>query len=137
MPFGMSLKAITEEELMEVASLCGNLLNDVEAVIDLLRQNEKLDHENDKQRRKVNQHLLAAVQSYNMKDFSSVDQHVHAALQRLNDQEQLDLQDDKPRIDALIKLSNFSNRLERSRGRVQELIKNINTKDPAGAVDGQ
>jgi hypothetical protein len=132
MPFEMSLRAITEEELIEVASLCANLQTDVDSVIDLIRQNEKLDRENDKIRREVNKHLLAAVRSHNMKDYTDVDAHVHASLQRLNDQEQADLQDDKPRIDALIKLSNFSNRLERSLDRVRSLIKKGSTKEHSG-----
>lgn len=134
MTFQMSPKAIATEELMEAQSLCANLRNDVEGVIEMLRQNEKLDHDNDKKRREVHKHLLAAVQAFNMKDHTDVNSHVHSALQKLYDQEQTDLQDDRPRIDALIKLSSFSARLERSERRTRELLEKLkadnNTDQP-------
>lgn len=127
MPFEMSLKAITEEELMEVASLCSNMVDQIEAVFSDLRENEKLDRKNDRIRAEVTRHLSSALREHSRSRFDEVNTHVHAAQQRINDQEQVDISDDHPRIEAMMKLSVLKGKLDVNERRFKDLLKKLNT----------
>lgn len=105
MPKNLTVKGAREEELMEAASYYDNFTEDLDAIIDLLDKNESEDHRNDKLRREVISDLLSGLRSLNCKDMQSADNFIHAALQRINEQEKIDLQDDTPRTKARIKLA--------------------------------
>ena len=127
MPFEMSLKAITEEELMEVASLCSNMVDQIEAVLSDLCENEKLDRKNNRIRAAVTRHISSALREHSRSRFDEVNTHVHAAQQRINDQEQVDISDDHPRIEAMMKLSVLKGKLDVNERRFKDLLKKLNT----------
>lgn len=100
-----TLRGELEEELMEAVSIQSNFAEDISKVLEDLDSQEELDHKNDVARNEVMGFLLDAMKAYNAKDFEGMQKNVHAALQRLHDQETIDLKDDKPRTDVRIKLS--------------------------------
>lgn len=100
-----TLKGELEEELMECASILSNFAEDLAKVLEDLDSQEQLDHKNDVARNEVFGYLLDGMKAYNAKDFEGLQKNVHAAMQRLHDQEVIDLKDDKPRTDVRIKLS--------------------------------
>lgn len=101
----ISLKGEFEEELIEALSVYSNFIDGVKDSLDLIDENEKLDHENDKIRRKTHSYLLSALESHNAKRYEDVGKDIIAACQALNSQEVSDLKDDEPRTDAKIKIS--------------------------------
>lgn len=126
MVFKMSPKAMLEEELMEFKSLCDGFPEEASGIIGLLHTSEERDHKNDQERLDVRRFLLSALRAYNMRDYEGMNNDVHAALQRMQQQEQTDLSDDKPRTDALIKLSIFQDKLIRYSSRSRDLLGKLN-----------
>lgn len=104
MPFQMSLKAIIEEDLMEIRSLLERFSEDTGLILQKLDLNESMDHDNDRIRQKVRRALLDALKAQNMNDHGAMNNHVHAALQHLQDQEEVDLEDDLPRGQVRVKI---------------------------------
>ncbi len=124
----MTLKGLIEEELMEVKTVIDNFNERIGEVIECLNENERLDHDNDKIRANVRKFLLSALRNFNMRDFEGMNNDVHAALQRLEDQERKDLADDRPRMDARVKLSVFQSKLTGSSEMIRGCLKRINEK---------
>lgn len=100
-----SQKSEIETALLEAACLYSNLIDDLDSIQEDIDRNEELDHKNDKTRLESIGHLLKALESFSAKAYEDVDRHVHAAVQRLHEQEVQDLQDDKPRNEAKIKMA--------------------------------
>lgn len=123
MPFEMSPKAKLEEGLIEVVSFLQNVQKDFEEVLNLIKKNEQIDRQNDKMRREVNGFLNTALRAHNAHDMNGVHTAVHAAIQRLGDQEVADYQDDAPRTEALIKIATFMQRAIRAEEKFKVLIK--------------
>lgn len=132
MPFEMSDKAVFEEEVMEAISFYRNFHDDMESVLENLAKNRDFDHENDKIRAEVNRHLLSAMNAHTMRDYEDVNRHVNAAIQRLHAQEVTDLKDDRPRTDAMIKLSVCSHKALSHIKTLQRFLERLNEKE-----DGQ
>ena len=121
----ISLKGLIEEDLMESKSIVDSINEDMGEIVNLIDLNEKLDRENDKIRANVRRHLLAAIRGYKMARYEEADNHVHAALQMLDEQAILDLKDDIPRGEAKLKiavlqtkLTNNSESIRRSLGKL-------------------
>ncbi len=93
------------EELMEGKSMLNSFSKEVGEIINSLNKNEELDHQNDKIRTEAFGFLLDSLEAYNAKDYEGMQKFLHAALQKFHEQEKLDFQDDKPRADVRIALS--------------------------------
>lgn len=100
-----TVKAEGTEELMEAMSLYSNFAEDIAKAIDNLSRNEELDHRNDKIRNEAISFLLKSMEAYNSKDYEGMQKYLHAAMQRLHEQEGVDFADDKPRADVRLQLS--------------------------------
>lgn len=111
MTFKMSLRALIEEELVEVKAICDGFEDHFAAVLKHTNENARLDHKNDERRLEARKHLLAALRSYNMKDYEDMGNHVHAALSKMHDQEQEDLKDDVPRVAAVAEISRLQEKM--------------------------
>lgn len=118
MPFQMSDKAKVEEELLEVASFMSNLAKDLDYVIAHIKENERIDHENDELRKEAMALLI----------FIMNDPHANGAFQKLSAQERSDYKDDIPRTQALIKLSVFREKAVDKEKRIKGLLKELNQK---------
>ncbi len=129
MPFQMSLKALIEEDLIELKCVCDRYVNDVGEVIKALHENETLDHKNDELRLETREFLLSAVRAFTMRDYEGSNNHVHAALQRMAEQERLDLDDDNPRYRALVALSVLQEKLIRCSQDIRGHLGRLNGKD--------
>lgn len=112
----------TETALLEAACLYSNLTDDLESILADLDRNEDMDHVNDKTRQEAIGHLLKALESFSAKAYEDVDRHVHAAVQRLHEQEVQDLNDDKPRVEARIRISELRHRAVFNKERITDLI---------------
>ena len=128
MPFEMSDKAVYEEEVMEAISFYKNFHEDIEDILENMAKNRDLDFENDKIRAEVNRHLLSAMNAHTMRDYEDVNRHVNAAIQRLHAQEVTDLKDDRPRTDAMIKLSVCSQKALSHIKTLQRFLERLNKK---------
>ncbi len=128
MPRNLTIKGAREEELMEAMAYYDNFTEDLDAIIDLIDTNETGDHQNDKVRREVISDLLSALRSLSCKDSTTADNFVHAALQRINEQEKIDLQDDAPRIKARIKLAVLREKAVRNKDNITKLIERCGKK---------
>lgn len=122
----MSPKALLEEEIAEVKALCDRHAEESGQIIDDLHKNEKLDRANDRMRSGVIKHLLDALKCQHMNDETGVNNNIHAALQKISEQEQVDLQDDLPRIDALLKISMMQTSFLKSSERLRDLNAKLN-----------
>ncbi len=123
MVFEMSFRARIEEELIEAKSFYDNFTQDVEKVLEHLSQNVTLDHQNDRTRSQVTRFLIDALSAANMRSFEDVNKHLNGALQKLHSQEGIDLKDDLPRIEAMMKLSRMMERAIGHSQRLRGLIK--------------
>lgn len=118
----LTVKGAREEELMEAVAYYDNFTEDLDAIIDLIDSNETEDHRNDKVRREVISDLLSALRSLSCKDSATADNFIHAALQRINEQEKIDLQDDAPRTKARIKIAVLREKAVRNKECIARLI---------------
>lgn len=101
-----SLKSELIDEILEAVCFYQNFQEEVvDKIVEDIDANEAGDHENDKTRAEVIGHFLKALESFSAKAYEDVDRHVHAAIQRLHNQELQDFKDDKPRNDARIHLA--------------------------------
>lgn len=126
MPFEMSEKGVFEEEIMYAMCFYENFIKDGERIIEGIHQNQELDLLNDRVRGEVTRHILAAISCNGMTDYAEANKHDHAALQRLHAQETIDFKDDKPRTDALIKLSNSLYRAKMNYERLKKHLIKLN-----------
>lgn len=120
-----SQKSEIETALLEAACLHSNLIDDLEQIQKDIDRNEEQDHENDKTRLDAIGHLLKALESFSAKAYEDVDRHVHAAVQRLHAQEVQDLQDDKPRNEAKIKIATIRQRALCNKETIVKLIERL------------
>jgi hypothetical protein len=93
-----------EEELIETASVCMNFEEEAEDILKSINENEVLDHANDITRAEVMGLLLKALEAFSARNYEDVNRHVHAAIQKLQDQALQDLKDDEPRNKAKEKI---------------------------------
>lgn len=129
----MSFRAKVEEELMEAKSFYDNFTKDMEKVLACLSENVTLDHQNDRIRSQVTRFLIDALSAANMRSFEDVNKHINAALQKLHNQEGIDLKDDLPRIEAMMKLSRMLERAISHSQRIRMFIKDNTGPDEAKA----
>ena len=129
MPKNITIKGAREEELMEAKSFYDNFVEDLDKTIALIDKNEEGDHANDKTRTEVITDLLSALRSIQCKDMNATDNFIHGALQKINNQEKLDLQDDKPRIEARIKLAEIRQKAICSSDNITKLIERCGKKN--------
>lgn len=99
------IKSEMVEELMEAGAILGNFAKETGDILNLLDDNESKDHENDKIRRDAMGFLIEASQELNLKNYEKASANLHAAMQKLHGQEIIDLNDDKPRTKAKIKIA--------------------------------
>lgn len=125
MPGKLTKRGQKQEELMEAYSYYDNFLEDLDGIIDLIDKNQTMDHQNDVTRRAVVFDLLSALRSLNCKDHAAADNFVHAALQRINEQERQDLADDLPRTQARIKLAVLRQKALTNADNVRNMIGNL------------
>ena len=92
------------EELMMAQSIVSGFAEGLEKILSALKEQERLDHENDGIRAEVIGFLLKSIEAYNAKDYEGMQKFTHAAVQRLNDQGVLDFKDDRPRVDVQCEL---------------------------------
>lgn len=112
----------TETALLEAACLYSNLTEDLDSILADIDRNESVDHLNDQTRIEAIGHLLKALEAFSAKAYEDVDRHVHAAVQRLHEQEVQDLNDDKPRVDAKIRIAELRHRAVFNKERITDLI---------------
>jgi hypothetical protein len=93
------------EFAMEGKALCENFAADTVPILASIDKNEEVDHKNDIERQRGISFLLDALKSCSAKNIDEAEKFVHCALQKFQEQERLDYADDKPRIDAKIKIS--------------------------------
>lgn len=126
MVFETTPKGLLEEEIVEVKVLCDKHAEDVSKIIEELHENEKLDRANDRMRLSVTKFLLDALKCQHMNDATGVNNNLHAALQKLSDQEQIDIKDDLPRVNALLKLSQMQTSFLKSSAQLRSLNAKLN-----------
>jgi hypothetical protein len=102
-----SVKNQVVEALMEAQAFCENLSGDIAGIELNIAENEKLDHQNDKLTKELQQLLLDALTAYSAKDYGKMEACVRAAMQKSFEQEKLDLQDDHPRCDIRLGCASF------------------------------
>lgn len=107
---------------MEAAAFYGFFADDLSKILELIEACEKEDHANDKMRIEVQGHHLSALQAFSCRHYEDMERHVHAAMQRLHEQEVSDLKDDHPRTEAKIKLSLIQQRSILNRKALIKLI---------------
>jgi len=93
------------EELMEAAAIMRNFAEEAGSILDLMDDNESGDHQNDRTRREAMGFLLESSKELNLKNYEKASANLHAAMQKLHSQEIEDLNDDKPRTEAKIKIA--------------------------------
>lgn len=120
----MTREAQIEEELVEAQAFYKLFVEEIGKVVADLRVNMEMDHKNDVIRTQATSHLVSALTAHSMRDYDDVNCHVNAALQRINSQEVLDLKDDKPRTDALVKLSVYVSKAQERIKRLRVLVEN-------------
>lgn len=126
-----------QEELIEVMSVYGNFNDEVSEVLNLISKNEELDHENDKARTTTKGFLLKALESFSAKNYEDVDRNVHAAIQKLHDQEVMDLNDDKPRTDTKIKIAVMQQKTLNNMENLRKLLGKMLPKSSSGDKHGR
>jgi len=119
------LKTELVNGLLEARSILDNFIKAVSDILDFIEKNESLDHKNDKTRRQTMGFLLDASQQLNLNNYSDVGKNLHAAMQRLHSQEIEDLEDDRPRGEAKIKISVFQEKANNSVQRLCILAKKV------------
>jgi len=127
----MTLKGLIEEELMESKAIIDALNSALSDIIGHINLNEKLDRENDCIRTKTRKQLLASIREYKMSNYEEADNHVHAALQTLDEQEIVDTKDDIPRHEARLKLAVVQAKLTRNSELIRKFLGKLNQKDPS------
>jgi len=110
------------EELMEAVSILSNFSSDIDAVISNLNINETLDHENDRLRNEAVGFFLDSLEAYNAKDYEGMQKFIHAGIQKMHQQAEIDFKDDKPRVDVRIKLSEVRCKAVFNQGSILKLI---------------
>jgi hypothetical protein len=130
----ISLKGEVEEELIEVASICMNFEEEAEDILKSINENEVLDHANDITRAEVMGLLLKALEAFSASKYEDVDRHVHAAIQKLQDQALQDLKDDEPRNKAKEKIIIHQQNALHNEEKVRKLIGKLTGKPLAKKV---
>jgi hypothetical protein len=121
-----TFKGEVEEELIEAACILNNLARDLGEILESLNQNELLDHQNDALRTQGIGFLMDSLEAYNAKDYEGMQKFLHAGMQKLHEQESLDFQDDKPRADVRIKLSELRMKAVCSEERFKRFLQLVN-----------
>lgn len=99
------LKSEIVEELMEGKAILAEFAKEIAVIIDDIDKNENIDHQDDKKRCEAMALLLDALEAHALKDYEGMQKFLHAGVQKLHEQEQLDFSGDAPRTDAKLKLS--------------------------------
>lgn len=123
-----STKVIVTEELMEMESICSNLLDDMQPIDNSLLENEAGDHLNDKYRNEGMVFLRKAIESLQNGQTADVSKYLHAAFQKFQDQALIDHKDDIPRDKARLLFERYKGKLMLSQEKVKNLIVRIQMK---------
>ena len=113
------------EEVMEAVSFYKNFAGDLEKVLSLIDENEKLDHINDTERTEIIGFLVTAKDLYKMRSYDRMETFVDVALQKLHKQERDDLKDDESRTKAKMELSLLREKALHNQDKLTELIGRI------------
>ncbi len=100
----MTLWGGLEEELMEAQAFFSNFATDFDKLQPLLEKNEALDHENDKTLSEAQGFLLEGLEALSCLSYGEVTKFIHAAIEKLDAQQDQDLADDHPRDELKLKI---------------------------------
>lgn len=122
MPFEMSMQAVVEEELVEAMSFYKLFGEEMSGITGDIQKNVELDHRNDEIRIQASAHMQSALDEIRRGNYGQADNHINAAMQIMTKQEILDLQDDRPRTNALIKIAQYMDKARKRIDRLKELV---------------
>ena len=114
-------QAKEEEALMEAQAILDRFVESVDGILRLLDQNAEADHKNDYTRNEVKQFLLDALAANTAGSKELTDRNLHAALQKLTQQEREDIKDDEPRNKARELLLRTQNKAIKAQYEIREL----------------